>query len=189
MDEHQRKPAHTRRALYRLQAGLTLAVSLLLYWFLASILLWWSYDIAHLIREGYYEVNRAVLLVSEMALIVTVLTSVVWFLVDSRKRRLRGWRLGWNVAWKTWIFLIAYVAIVLFRRQLWTPSQGMNDDVMFLPIVGHINAQFLSEFRWLSFRIQVIPFVGLISGGLYFLRARVLRMSDSTQTPGAGTPT
>ena len=41
---------------------------------------------------------------------------------------------------------------------------------MFMPIVGHVNGQFLSEYLWLIFLIQVIPFVGLISGGLYLLR-------------------
>jgi hypothetical protein len=156
-------------------ALISLLICLALYWILSSAVLWLTYDMKTQIHGGYYRPEQAFKLVAKMSLIVTALTSTVWFLVDWRKPKRRGWRLGWSVAWKTWAFLIVYLAIVLIRRQIWTPSQGMNDSAMFLPIVGNTNAQFLSEFRWLSFLIQVIPIVGLISAGLYFLRAHALQ--------------
>jgi hypothetical protein len=63
-----------------------------------------------------------------------------------------------------------YMAVVLIRRNLWEASQGVNEYAMFLPIIGHVNGQFLSETSWIAFLIQVIPIVGLISGMLYLLR-------------------
>jgi hypothetical protein len=127
-------------------------------------------------------------LLAKMALIVVILTSAIWLLGDLHKGKRQGWWLGWNVAWKTWGILTEYMAIVLIRRQLWKPSQGMTDSAQFLPVVGYTNAQFLAEFRWLSFLIEVIPIVGLISGGLYLLRARMLRMLDSTASGAGGPP-
>lgn len=78
--------------------------------------------------------------------------------------------MGWDVTWKTCAILTLYVVVVLIRRNLWDASQGINDYAIFLPIVGHVNGMFLSEYWWLTFLTQVIPIVGLISGGLYLLR-------------------
>ena len=151
---------------------------LAVHWALSSVVLWLAYDMKMQILGGYYGQDQALTLVAKMALIITILTCVIWLLVDRRRAKRQGWRLGWSAVWKTWGVLSAYVAVVLVRRQLWTPSQGMSDSAQFLPVVGHTNAQFLAEFQWLSFVIQVIPIVGLISGSLYLLRARMLRMWD-----------
>ena len=128
----------------------SLVVLLVMYWALSGGVLWLAYDMRAEIQGGYYHQEQALALVAKMALIVAILTGAVWFLRDWRRGKRQGWRLGWNVAWKTWTVLIIYLAIVLVRRQLWTPSQGINDGAMFLPIVGYTHAQFLSEFRWLS---------------------------------------
>lgn len=150
----------------------TLIVCFGIYWCLSGAVLWWMYDIDPLIRGGFYERNQALVLVSKMGLIISVLTTIVWLLAKWRPAGLPRWRLGWKVAWKTAVILTAYALIVLLRRQLWTPSQGMNDYAAFLPIVGHVNGQFLSEFGWLSFLLQVVPTVALLSGVLYYLQVR-----------------
>ena len=157
------------------RAALLLLAFLALYWLLNGLVLWWAYSINVQIHGGYYDRNRALALVAKMALIVTVLTSVIWVLAKRRKVTDLRWQLGWDVTWKTWIAQVVYVAIVVVRRQLWTPSQGLSDSAMFLPIVGCTNAKFLSEFRWLSFIIHVVPIMGLISGALYYAQARALR--------------
>lgn len=182
-EQYREKPRHWTAL------GATSLVGLLtVYWALSSVALWLAYDMKTQILGGYYGQGQALALVAKMALIITILTSAIWLLADWRKAKWQGWRLGWNAAWKTWTILIAYVTVVLVRRQLWTPSQGMNDSAQFLPVVGNTNAQFLAEFRWLSFVIQIIPIVGLISGSLYLLRARMLRTWGSTQFPDEGTP-
>lgn len=183
-EQNRKEPTRHRNAL-----GVASLVGLLsVYWTLSSVVLWFSYDMKTQILGGYYGQGQALALVAKMALIITILTYVMWLLVDWRRAKRRGWRVGWSAAWKTWGVLTAYVAVVLVRRQLWTPGQGMSDGAQFLPVVGYTNAQFLAEFRWLSFVIQVIPIVGLISGSLYLLRDRILRTWDSTQFPDDGTP-
>jgi hypothetical protein len=158
----------------------SLLVLLVLHWVVSSTVLWLAYDMRMQIQGGYYYREQALALVGKMALIITILTGAIWLMLDWRRPKQRGWRLGWNVAWKTWVILVVYVAIVVIRRQIWTPSQRINDGAMFLPIIGCTNAQFLSEFRWLAFLVQVVPVVGIVSGGLYFLRVHVL------QTWGSG---
>ena len=151
-------------------ALVALSISLAMNWAMSCLVLWFAYDMKYQISQGYYPREEVVTSMWKMALIITILTCVVWFLADRQKTKRWGWRRGWNVTWKTCIALTLYVAIVLIRRNLWDQSQGVNDDAMFLPIVGRTNGQFLSEFLWITFLIQVIPFVGLISGGLYLRR-------------------
>ena len=111
--------------------------------------------------------------VGKMSLIVTILTVVVWLFVRHRSRGGSQRRLVWSVAWKTAIVLVLYVFIVLVRRQLWDPSQG--DDSAFLPIVGNVNGEFLSEFLWLIFVQQVVPIMAFASGLLYLAQARAAK--------------
>jgi hypothetical protein len=165
-----------------------LLVFLSLYWCCCATVLWWAYDINSQISGGYYQRNQALVLVAKMALIVTVLTAVVWLLVRPHKVIRPWWRLAWNIGWKTAIVQVLYVFIVLARRQLWAPSQGIDDNVMFLPIVGLVNAQFLSEFGWLSFLLDVVPIMACVSGILYWLAIasahRQLIGNDTVATPG-----
>jgi hypothetical protein len=55
----------------------------------------------------------------------------------------------------------------MVRRELWTPAQGVNDDAMFLPIVGAVNSAFFLEFGWLLFVAEVTPILGFVAGMLY----------------------
>jgi hypothetical protein len=108
-------------------------------------------------------------------MITTVLTGLVWIQVRKGSEGSRSGGLLWNVIWKTAAIQIAYIFIVVVRRQLWTPSQGMSDTSAFLPIVGHVNGRFFSEFLWVAFLVQVIPILALVSGVLYHLQARISR--------------
>jgi hypothetical protein len=174
MDELQPKADGARRTVFRINSGLIFVVSLCLYWLLAGILLWWSYDITPLIRGGYYQVNRALLLVGEMGLIITALTAVVWVLARRHTTVSSTWQLVWNVSWTTWIFLLVYAAAVLARVELGRGNVPL-DDSAFLPVLGHVNSHFFSESNWLIFLLYVVPVMGCVSGALYCLQDRVLK--------------
>ena len=144
-----------------------LAIFLAINWAASCLVLWFAYGY----QISDYPREDVLTSMWKMGLIITVLTCVVWLLADRKKATRRGWKgRGWNVIWKTCAILTLYVAVVLIWRNTWDASQGINEYAMFMPIVGHVNGQFLSEYLWLIFLIQVIPFVGLISGGLYLLR-------------------
>jgi hypothetical protein len=148
---------------------------LIVNWCVSGAVLWWVYDMRMQIGGGHYGRNEALRYVAEMGLITTVLTGLVWIQVRKGLEGSRPGRLLWNVIWKTAAIQIAYTFIVVLRRQLWTPSQGMSDNSAFLPIVGHVNGRFFSEFLWVAFLVQVIPILALVSGVLYHLQARISR--------------
>src|ERR1700693_3683783 len=148
----------------RVRSNVVLLIFICANWAICCLVIWWRYHINLLIRVGSYQRNEALSVVGKMSLIVTILTAAVWLFVRHRSRSGLQWRLAWNVAWKTAIVLVLYVFIVLVRRQLWTESQGVNDSAMFLPLVGHVNAYFLSEFLWLIFLLEVVPIMAFVSG-------------------------
>jgi hypothetical protein len=154
----------------RVRANAMLLIFICTNWAICCLVIWWRYHINLLIRGGSYQRNEALSLVGKMSLIVTILTAAVWLFVRHRTLSDSRWRLVWNVAWKTAIALVLYVFIVLVRRQLWTPSQG--DDSAFLPLVSRINGEFLSEFLWLIFLLEVVPIMAFVSGLLYLAQAR-----------------
>jgi hypothetical protein len=142
-------------------------------WCLSALVLWWSYDIAAQIRGGVYSHNQALALVLKMGLITTTLTGVAWFFAGRFRKVGQRSSMVWSVIWRTALLEAGYALIVVARRQLWNPSQGLGDSNMFLPIIGHLNAQFFAEWKWLSFLLLVVPAVGVISGVLYYLFAKV----------------
>ena len=142
-------------------------------WCLSALVLWWSYDMAAQIRGGVYSHNHALALVLKMGLLTTILTGVVWFFAG-RFRKITKWKLMvWSAMWRTALLEAGYALLAVARRQLWRPSQGLGDSNMFFPIVGHLNAQFFAEWKWLSFLLLVVHAMGVISGILYYLYARV----------------
>jgi hypothetical protein len=156
--------------------GISLPIFLTLYGALSCVVLWWAYGTAGDIQRGTYQRGEMLIKTEKMALIITILTSVVWLLNDRRKTDQKSWRIGWNTAWKTWVILIAYQATIylwwkFWWSHLWTPGQEPISDVMFL---GETNAHFFSETGWIAFLIEIIPIMGLVSGGLYFLRRFLL---------------
>jgi hypothetical protein len=157
---------------------------LIVNWCISAVVLWWAYAISSVIRGGAYGRNDALRYVLEMGLIMTVLTAIAWV---AAKKHQRGWKpdsLFWDVVWKTAAVQTAYMLVVVVRRELWTPKQGMSDGSMFLPIVGNVNAEFFSEFGWISFLLQVVPIAALVSAVLYHLQARISRKIAPIETLG-----
>jgi hypothetical protein len=145
-----------------------LAMALAVNWALASLVVWWTYDISSVVHGGLYGRNRALSLVAEMGLLIASLTSTVWLFVKRQKDS--PLRFAWRVVWKTAAVLMLYALAVMVRRQLWKSDQGVSDSAMFLPVVGHINAAFFSEYGWLTFLLEVIPIIAFVSGLLYSLQ-------------------
>jgi hypothetical protein len=153
-----------------MRSVLPILTSLSIYWLLASGALWWFYDIGPLIRGGYFSHGEAISRVMEMGLLVTILTCLAWVWSIRAARQGKLLRAWWSAAWRTLLILSMYLLAVLLRRYTWAQGQSVNDDSMFLPFVGHINAVFFSEFRWLSFLIQVIPSMTFLSGALFCIQ-------------------
>lgn len=150
-------------------------------WLVFGLVLWMSYDFGAQVRGGYYSAEQAVLYALEMGMILVLLSAIAWLHAMRRANvGTKGW-LSWRVTWETAIIQIAYGVAVVARRQLWTPSQGINDGAMFLPVVGHINAHFFSEVGPIVFLIYVIPTTSVLSGLSYRLGAwlRFVRRSGS----------
>ncbi|HXJ38532.1 MAG TPA: hypothetical protein VNH18_04590 [Bryobacteraceae bacterium] len=159
-------------------SGVLWLVFLCGYWCISAAVLWWAYDLSSLVRGGFYIRGEAVLLVTKMGLIVTVLAGVIWFLQGRKTQESRSWRRGWAVFWKTVLVCLGYAGLVIMRRQLWQPSQGISDSAMFWPLVGHVNSQFFSEFKWVSFVAVVVPIIGWISAMLFLLRVQVISFTQ-----------
>jgi len=143
------------------------------YWIICSLLLWYLYDMRQFVQGGRYHQADAVLLVQKMSLIACALTVPIWVLSALRLKPRSGWQQTWNISWKTAVVLGLYTGAVFLRRELWTPSDGLNDSAMFFPLVGRINGAFFSEMNWLIFLLQVTPIVSAISGILFFLQIRL----------------
>jgi hypothetical protein len=140
---------------------------LLAYWLLGCELLWVSYGMTIDVQNENRTRLVALELVMEMSLIITLLTAGAW-LVYSRNSK--GTRTLWmrlvKAFFSTAVVLVAYLVLVLVRRNLWTQAQGMSVYDQFLPVIGRINAEFLGEFNWLTFLTEVIPVMSLFSAAL-----------------------
>jgi hypothetical protein len=94
---------------------------LLAYWLLGCALLWVSYRMAIDVQNENRTRLVALELVMEMSLIISLLTAGVW-LVYSRNSK--GTRTLWMRLMKAYfssaVVLVAYSALVLVRRNLWT---------------------------------------------------------------------
>jgi hypothetical protein len=142
MNEQQPSVDERRGPFDRLRTSLVFVAFLLLCWILSGVLLWWSYSITPLIRGGYYQLNRAVWLVAEMGLIVTILTTMVWLLLRRRETSSRtAWRSMWRAAWRTWVVLLIYGGVVLARVDFGHYDVPLPDSA-FLPVLGHVNSHF-----------------------------------------------
>jgi hypothetical protein len=115
--------------------------------------------------------SLALELVMGMALIMSGLTAAVWLYFIGRPIRTTSlWRrIAVMFLW-TSLVLIAYTLLVLTRRNFWTQSQGLSVYDQFLPVVGRINAEFLSEFDWIAYLFEVIPAMSLLSAVLFSIR-------------------
>jgi hypothetical protein len=137
---------------------------LLVYWITGCLLLWFFYGMSIQVANENRTKLLAVELVMGMSLVITVLTACAWLFCP---RALKGSETFWLQFIKAFLVtaavLTAYLTVVLIRRNLWTQEQGISVYVQFLPVVGRINAEFFSEFNWLTFLSEVIPTMSLFS--------------------------
>lgn len=138
-------------------------------WLLSSAALWWAYDMTPLIRGNFYTSERALDLVRQMGLIITSMVTVGWLVSTIGDSNTPAIRQAWNVCWKTAVLLLLYATAIIVRRMLWGPSNGFNDNAMFFPILGRINAAFFSEVGWMIFILEVVPIMSCVSAILYWL--------------------
>ena len=154
----------------------SLLIILGVYWCITGMVLWWSYGITQLVRGGYYQRNQALSLITKMALIITVLTAMMWLLEQRRNVIGSRWQSGWRVACGTFLLLLGYAAAILMRLQFGHYTVPL-DDSAFLPILGHVNSHFFSEAGWLIF-LSHVPIMASASGILYALRQGMLSGSS-----------
>jgi hypothetical protein len=155
-----------------------------IYWCSASAMLWWTYDFSAVVKGGFYRRDQALSLVFRMALVLTVLTCAAWVVEIWHSKPTSRWKMALDVGWKTSSVLFVYLLIVVVRRQLWSPSQGFSASAQFLPVVGRVNGAFLAEAGPLSFLIQVIPGMGIISGILFYFQSYLVEAWHRPRTRG-----
>lgn len=135
----------------------------------AFAILWWAYSMDATVHGGARTYSQAVRLTASMACLTTALALIVWVLAPSLHKRSTRISLALKSAGETMVVLGFYTVTVLVWRESWTPARGLTDDAAFMPIVGHVNATFFSEFLWLEYLVVVIPLVSLFSGILVYL--------------------
>jgi len=148
----------------RVQSTLRWCLGLVTYGVGSYGVFWFFYDLRPLILGGYVTWRLAAERVAEMAMVVLILTVIAWAWSGRAKGKPTLLRRWWSAAWRTALILFLYAAVVLVRRETWTAAQNTNDQSMFF---GQVNAFFLAEFRWLSFLLQVLPCLAVLSGMLF----------------------
>jgi len=133
------------------------------FWYLSTVVLWRAYDMPAFIRGGGLELGHARSACSAMGMILTLLTSLVWFVEERRSPGLSWWRVSWRITYRTAAILLAYLTVTMALRSLIHPGPLFNDRVTFL---GRVHAEFFAEVGWLSFAFVVIPLMSVISGVL-----------------------
>jgi hypothetical protein len=132
----------------------------------SSICVWWAYSMSKQVGGGVLPLPEAIRLVVEMSLLTTTLAAIVWA-AHPRIHRQGTWiGLAIKTTLETALILILYTAAVLFWRNEWTPGKGMSESAAFMPVIGHINAEFFSDFLWLEYLLVVVPLVSFLSGVL-----------------------
>ena len=141
-----------------------LLFKLALFWLAGCALLWVTYGFDLQIDYGNLGRPDALAFTMKMSLIMSVLTGFVW---AWRTRVMRNSHKAWaqitRTSLSTAAVLFLYVLIVLIRRNLWTAARGVSDYAQFLPIVGRVNSEFLSEFKWVIFVAEVLPIMSILS--------------------------
>ena len=156
-------------------------------WLCSFGMLWWAYSMAARSNEGYYTRSEAVRLTAEMALVTTVLVCIVWLASPFFHREQTWLRLAVKTAVESAGILVLYTTVVMVWRNSWKPEKGLTDSAQFGPVVGHLNAQFLSDFGWLQYIVIIVPPVALMAGVLvpsldFLCSRRQLRVKDRSLT-------
>jgi predicted neutral ceramidase superfamily lipid hydrolase len=145
-----------------------LSLKLLGCWIVGCFLLWITYGLNLELEQGTIAKIAAEHFVMKMSLIMSILVGASWWwcLAKNEKPRKR-WTGALRAALSTAVSLALYTLIVLIRRNLWSASQGLSVYAQFLPLVGRVNAEFLSGFKWIIFLVEVIPLMSLASALIF----------------------
>jgi hypothetical protein len=133
---------------------------------LGSLCIWWAYSMNQSVAGGAHNFRQALLLTIEMSGITTALTALVWIVSPYLHKQQTWIGLAIKTTVETGLILILYTAAVFAWRQNWTPAKGLTEDAAFMPVLGHVNAEFFSDFLWLEYLVAVIPLVSILSGVL-----------------------
>jgi len=153
--------------------------AMLLLWFGCAVVLWWAYDMSAFVAGGAYSSSYALSCAVKFGFILSALIAAVWLRRRKRIDGVRPWRVAWTVWWQTAVVLFVYALIIVTRRELWTPQQGLNDWAMFF---GGPNARFFSEVGPLSFVLTALPCIASISSTLFLLLAGFRATSRQSTT-------
>jgi hypothetical protein len=159
----QNRDVSFHRRLGALVAVVTKAAVLLP---LGSVCIWWAYSMNRVVGGGEYTPRQAFLLTVAMSGLTTTLAAVVWIVSPFLHKRQTWLGLAFKTAIETGAILCLYTAVVFARRQSWTPAKGLTEEAAFMPVLGHLNAAFFSDFLWLEYLMAVVPFVSILSGVL-----------------------
>jgi hypothetical protein len=152
---------------------------LIAYWLLGCALQWVFYGMAMQVQNTNRTRLLALELVMGMSFVISVLTAGAWLICSRTSKETRTLWMRLAKAFScTAVVLVAYSALVLMRRNLWTQAQGMSVYDQFLPVVGRINAEFFGEFNWLTFLTEVIPVMSLSSAVLLNINSRMKLSAD-----------
>ena len=116
--------------------------------------------------KGGYTYRQTISLAFQMATLTTCLVLLVWLMSSAIHTNGTWLSLGIKTALETALVLSIYIAAVVIWRNSWTPEKGFTDEAAFMPIVGHVNAAFFSDFGWLNYLVVVVPIVSILSGAL-----------------------
>jgi hypothetical protein len=144
-----------------------LTFKLLACWTVGCFLLWTTYGMALEIDQGTIAKTAAQHFVMKMSLIISILIGVSWLWCSQKQKPGTRWMRVLRTGLSTAVFLSLYILIVLVRRNLWSANQGLSDYAQFLPVVGRVNAEFLSGFNWMIFLVEVIPPMSLLSALIF----------------------
>jgi hypothetical protein len=130
----------------------------------AAACLWWTYSMSAVIHGGAYAFSEALHLTIAMAGIATVLCSIVWLLSPILHKKQTWVGLALCTTLEAGVMLALYAGLVVWWRDQWTPQKGMTEAAAFMPVIGHINAVFFSDFLFLEFLIVVTPLLAVVAG-------------------------
>lgn len=143
----------------------------LLLWFAGGLVLWWRYEMNALIAGSAYDKSSALAWVWEFSLILSGLAAVVWLRGRKTLRSCRLLNAAWAICWQTAIILLLYASLVVVTRETWSPKRGISDWAMFL---GPLNGRFFSETGPITFILEVVPCLAILSAVFFCIQLRLL---------------
>jgi hypothetical protein len=133
---------------------------------LGFVCIWWAYSMNRAVGGGAHSLRQAMLLTVAMSGVTTALAAVVWITSPFLHKSQTWLGLAFKTAFETGLILCLYTAVVFACRQSWTPAKGLTEEAAFMPVLGHVNAAFFSDFLWLEYLFAVVPVVSILSGAL-----------------------